>query len=77
MQENGPWAELDKISSLVITDVIPQLLGPLESDGRFVKPSLIHGDLWDGNIGTDYETGDVYIFDAGAYYAHNEMELGM
>lgn len=57
--------------------MIPLLLALLEADERTVKPSLIHGDLWDGNIGTDRETGDVYIFDAGAYYAHNEMELGM
>lgn len=76
-QENGTWDALSTISTRVITSVIPLLLGPLESDGRIVKPSLIHGDLWDGNIGTDYETGNIYIFDAGAYYAHNEMELGM
>ncbi|KAH6668173.1 hypothetical protein B0J14DRAFT_599996 [Halenospora varia] len=65
------------MSDPVIASVIPARLGPFESDGRSVKPSRIHGDLWHGNIGTDYETGDVYIFDAGAYYAHNEMELGM
>lgn len=40
-------------------------------------PWLIHGDLWEGNIGTEFETGETYIFDAGAYYAHNEMEIGM
>jgi protein-ribulosamine 3-kinase len=76
-QENGTWDALSTVSARVIDSVIPLLLGPLESDGRTVKPSLIHGDLWDGNIGTDCETGDVYVFDAGAYYAHNEMELGM
>ena len=76
-QENGTWDALSAISTHVIGSVIPLLLGPLESAGRTVKPSLIHGNLWDGNIGTDYETGNVYVFDAGAYYAHNEMELGM
>lgn len=76
-QENGVWDDLQKVSERVLTEVIPRLIGPLESDGRSVKPCLIHGDLWDGNIGTDYETGDVYIFDAGAYYAHNEMEISM
>jgi protein-ribulosamine 3-kinase len=49
IQENGTWEELDKISARIVTDVIPLLLGPLESEGRHVKPSLIHGDLWDGN----------------------------
>ncbi|KAF2810622.1 uncharacterized protein BDZ99DRAFT_519318 [Mytilinidion resinicola] len=56
---------------------IPKILGPLEADGRIVKPCLIHGDLWDGNIGTDFETGEIYIFDASVYYAHNEMEIAM
>ncbi|KAL3420622.1 hypothetical protein PVAG01_07067 [Phlyctema vagabunda] len=75
--ENGSWAELDAVSSRLISRVIPALLGALESESRTVKPSLIHGDLWDGNIGTDSKTGNIYIFDAGAYYTHNEMELGM
>ncbi|KAI9747256.1 MAG: hypothetical protein M4579_007497 [Chaenotheca gracillima] len=49
----------------------------MERDGRSVKPALIHGDLWEGNIGTSFDTGDILIFDAGAYYAHNEMDIGM
>jgi len=76
-QEKGVWEELSTISSRIFSSVLPALLGPLESDGRTVQPSLIHGDLWDGNIGTDYESGNVYIFDAGACCARNEMELGM
>ena len=56
--------------------VIPRLVGALESEGRSVKPCLIHADLWEGNTGTSYETGDVYVFDSGAFYAHNEMEIG-
>ncbi|CAG8977666.1 hypothetical protein HYALB_00006616 [Hymenoscyphus albidus] len=76
-QENGTIDALSEVSSRLIDSVIPLLLGPLESDGRTVKPCLIHGDLWDGNIGTDRKTGTIYIFDAGAYYAHSELELGM
>ena len=30
-----------------------------------------------GNVGTRLETGDVILYDAGSYYAHNEMELGI
>ncbi|KAL9095639.1 MAG: hypothetical protein Q9165_002071 [Trypethelium subeluteriae] len=33
--------------------------------------------MWEGNIGSDIDTGDPWIFDAAVYYAHNEMELGI
>ncbi|KAL8649618.1 MAG: hypothetical protein Q9226_005499 [Calogaya cf. arnoldii] len=74
---NGNWKNLEQCVDRLISDVVPQVLGPLESDGRVVKPCLIHGDLWDGNIGTDFETGEIYIFDASVHYAHNEMEIAM
>ncbi|KAL9121833.1 MAG: hypothetical protein Q9187_001608 [Circinaria calcarea] len=77
LARNGPWPALEKVSDRILTAVLPRLLGVLESDGRSVKPSLIHGDLWDGNVGTEVGTGNILIFDAGAYYAHNEMEIGM
>ncbi|MCJ1466022.1 hypothetical protein MMC07_004641 [Pseudocyphellaria aurata] len=77
VQNNGPWLALEKVSQRALTHVIPRLIGALELNGRSVKPSLIHGDLWEGNIGTEFDTGDIYVFDAGAYYAHNEMEIGM
>lgn len=74
---NGPWPELEEATAKVILHVVPRLLNALEADGRTIKPSLIHGDLWEGNIGTDFATGDIYIFDCCSYYAHNEMELGI
>lgn len=73
---NGDWEELEKIEKRVVSHVIPRLIGILETDGRSVKPSLCHADLWEGNTGTSYETGDIYIFDSGALYAHNEFEIG-
>jgi fructosamine-3-kinase len=39
-------------------------------------PSLIHGDLWSGNLHTD-EDGKPALIDPAAYYAHREAELGM
>lgn len=54
-EENKPWPELYAISERVLNKVIPKLLGPLEAEGRTVKPCLIHGDLWEGNIGTSLE----------------------
>lgn len=75
-ETNGYWNELDQLERRLTSHVIPRLIGNLEREGRRVKPCLIHGDLWEGNMGISYDTGDVYVFDAGAYYAHNEMEIG-
>ncbi|KAI1378472.1 Fructosamine kinase-domain-containing protein [Hypoxylon crocopeplum] len=57
--------------------VIPRLLRPLQTGGRSIHPSLIHGDLWHGNAETDGTTGLPIIFDAASFYAHNEYELGV
>ena len=76
-EANGVWPELEDAAAQVISGVIPRLLGVLQSDGRNIKPSLIHGDCWEGNVGTVLEDGDVILYDAGSYYAHNEMELGI
>ncbi|KAI0023784.1 Fructosamine kinase-domain-containing protein [Xylariomycetidae sp. FL0641] len=76
-ETNEIWAELDVVFKRVQSHLIPRLIGALEADGRSVTPVLIHGDLWDGNVANDSETGDPWIFDCAAYYAHNEMELGI
>ena len=73
---NGPWQEYDAACKQIIDAVIPRLLGALQSDGRSIEPLLIHGDLWEQNIGTDRETGETVVFDPGSLYAHNEMEFG-
>jgi hypothetical protein len=40
-----------------------------------VKPSVLHGDLWSGNIsGVD---GEPSIFDPAVYYGHSEADFGM
>ncbi|KAI9682128.1 MAG: hypothetical protein M1817_000182 [Caeruleum heppii] len=75
-EAKGPTAELDVLTPVILDRVIPRLLGPLESRGRSVKPSLVHGDLWYANSGIDAETGQPLIFDACCFYAHNEYELG-
>ncbi|PTB37377.1 hypothetical protein M441DRAFT_40114 [Trichoderma asperellum CBS 433.97] len=73
---NGYWEELDRVEKQLIAHVIPRLLDALVKDGRKIKPSLIHGDLWEGNSGTSFEDNNIYIFDAAAFYAHHEMEVG-
>lgn len=77
LEANGPWEDFETVYKRALTSVLPKLLGPLQSEGRTIKPCLLHGDLWDGNIGIDRETGRPYIFDASSFYGHNELELGM
>lgn len=40
------------------------------------KPSLIHGDLWGGNIGFS-GSGEPVVFDPAAYFADREADLAM
>ena len=47
-EANGMWPELEAAAGQVIAVVIPRLLGILQADGRDLKPSLIHGDCWEG-----------------------------
>jgi fructosamine-3-kinase len=75
-ESNGYWEELDKVEQRLVSHVIPRLLDALVSGGRTLKPSLIHGDLWEGNTGTAYSNGNVYVFDSAGFYAHNEMDTG-
>jgi fructosamine-3-kinase len=77
VEVNGFWQDLDDAMEIATEKLIPRLLDPLTAEGRTNKPCLIHGDLWESNIGTDVQTGEIYIFDACAYYAHHEKELGI
>lgn len=40
-----------------------------------IKPSVLHGDLWSGNIAG--VGGQPAIFDPATYYGHHEAEFGM
>lgn len=62
----------DILVPVLFDKVIPRLLRPLESEGRSVKPSLVHGDLWYANSGIDMATYESLVFDACSFYAHNE-----
>jgi fructosamine-3-kinase len=74
---NGLWQELDDAMTITFEKLIPRLLDPLTAEGRTIKPCLIHGDLWESNIGTDKHTEEIYIYDACAYYAHHEKDVGI
>jgi protein-ribulosamine 3-kinase len=71
IDRGGPWEEMEQLQSAVIDKVIPRLLRPMESNGRFIKPSLVHGDLWYGNAAVDSEIGSPLVYDPSSFYAHN------
>ncbi|KAK8104521.1 uncharacterized protein PG998_011554 [Apiospora kogelbergensis] len=73
-EAQGPNDEIQRLMVPFFSKVIPRLLRPLETGGRSIQPSLIHGDLWHGNASTDGETGMPIIFDAASFYAHNECK---
>jgi fructosamine-3-kinase len=72
IEAKGYDPEFDELIPTLFNTVIPRLLRPLENDGRRVKPSLVHGDLWFANSGIDADTDEPLIFDACCFYAHNE-----
>jgi len=55
-----------------------QVLDRLEEffDGYEPQPSLLHGDLWSGNVGY-HEDGSPVIFDPACYFGDREAEFGI
>ncbi len=66
---NGHRGELQHRGALLL-ERFPELIDHSPS------PSLIHGDLWGGNIAYD-ESGDPVIFDPAVYYGDREADLAM
>ena len=50
---------------------LPDLLSAAEDDG----PSLLHGDLWSGNVAS--ASGDPALIDPAVYRGHREADLAM
>jgi fructosamine-3-kinase len=71
----GEDPELVELAEEFIQKVARRLLRPLQTGGRDIKPSLCHGDLWDGNIQIDIDTQEPIIFDPCAFYGHHEMDF--
>ncbi|OJD32068.1 vegetative incompatibility protein het-e-like protein [Diplodia corticola] len=76
---NGRWEGLERVWRRVEGMVVPRLVGAVEREARGarggIRPCLVHGDLWEGNVGTAVG-GGVYVFDGASLYAHHEMEVG-
>jgi fructosamine-3-kinase len=62
----GKAAEWDRLM-----DRLPELLAPAEADG----PSLLHGDLWGGNVLA--APGGPALIDPAVYRGHREADLAM
>ncbi|EXJ63336.1 uncharacterized protein A1O5_11657 [Cladophialophora psammophila CBS 110553] len=73
----GANEDLQLLADEMCAKVIPRLLRPMETAGRKLKPTLLHGDLWHGNIGIDLVTDQVVLYDCCAFYGHHEYDLGM
>lgn len=71
---HGHNEEMRDMHQIVLDKVVPRLLRPLETGGREIKPTIMHGDIWDGNTSVDATTKMPVIFDASGLYAHNECE---
>ncbi len=50
---------------------VPAWLG-----GLAIRPALVHGDLWQGNVGA-LPGGRPVVFDPAVYYGHGEVDLAM
>ncbi|KAI1284206.1 Fructosamine kinase-domain-containing protein [Xylaria sp. FL0933] len=72
----GHHPKFDALLPVLFDVVILRLLRPPENEGRSIKPSLVHGDLWYANSRIDQNTGESLIFDAYCFYAHSEYESG-
>lgn len=74
---NGPDADYEETFK-ALEAVIPNILEPLQQGGRFLKPCLVHGNLWEENTGTSLDKDNQpKIFDAGCFYAHSEYDIAM
>lgn len=70
------WPDFDVVCRLTLEKVVPRLLLPLQSEGRVLKPCLVHGDCWDENTAMDIRTGEAFVFDVCSFYGHNEYDTG-
>ena len=65
-KQGGIFPQADKLLAL-----IPQLFADYQ-----IQPSLVHGDLWSGNVGFTIENEPV-IFDPATYFADREVDIAM
>lgn len=65
---------LSKQAGNRVNDVIERLTALL---GHAVVPSLLHGDLWSGNLGYEPAIENALFYDPAPYYGDREVDLAM
>jgi protein-ribulosamine 3-kinase len=65
----GLLNEKDKI-------IFQKIFSKLDELIPYSEPSLLHGDLWNGNFLSGY-SGEPCLIDPAVYYGHREMDLAM
>lgn len=68
--KNGYGGELQTLGEKVLVEM-PELFR-----GREIAPSMLHGDLWGGNV-AGLKDGTPVIFDPAFYYGDREADLAM
>jgi len=68
--KNGYGGDLQSLGEKLLLEM-PRLF-----NGREIKPSMLHGDLWGGNA-AGLKDGTPVIFDPAFYYGDREADLAM
>lgn len=68
--KNGYGGELLSLGEKLLIEM------PVLFTGREIKPSMLHGDLWGGNV-AGLKDGTPVIFDPAFYYGDREADLAM
>lgn len=71
-ESSGLLNEGDRHRFDALYDRLPEILAPAAEDG----PSLLHGDLWSGNVHMIAD-GTPAIIDPSVYHGHREVDLAM
>ena len=65
-------------STILNKEIINKVQDKIKSELRNHEPknTLVHGDLWSGNVGID-KSGKGVIFDPASWWADNEVDIAM
>lgn len=74
-----PQLNLARENGLLTNEEVPDIYSMLSATEELfehIHPSLLHGDLWNGNYLISQD-GSPYLIDPAFYYGHSEVDLAM